>query len=83
MNDMKNLKLISLISIPLAPIMELVEKYVFGDWEFAKFLIVLVVIDTMLGFVKHYMLHDISSKAYGMLAKKLNFYTIIIGILVI
>ena len=46
-NDMKNLKLISLISIPLAPIMELVEKYVFGDWEFAKFLIVLVVIDTM------------------------------------
>ena len=76
-DNMKNLKLISLISIPLAPIMELVEKYVFGDWEFAKFLIVLVVIDTMLGFVKHYMLHDISSKAYGMIAKKLIVYSVV------
>ena len=74
---MKNLKFISLVSIPLAPILEMFEKYIFGDWEFVKYLIVLVVIDTLLGFSKHYIRHDISSKAYGMIAKKLIVYSVV------
>lgn len=29
---MRNLKLITFVSIPLSPIAELFERYVFGDW---------------------------------------------------
>lgn len=64
-----------LFSLPFAPILELCERYVFGDWEFVKFLVVLVIFDTLLGFIKHFKLHDISSKAYGMIAKKLLVYS--------
>lgn len=65
---------LTLMALPIAPILEFIEKYVFGDWEFVKFLIVLVVIDTVLGFIKHFMAHDISSRAFGMIARKLLIY---------
>ena len=65
---------VALFSLPFAPILEVCERYIFGDWEFVKFLVVLVVFDTVLGFVKHFKAHDISSKAYGMIAKKLFVY---------
>ena len=66
-----------MIALPITPFIELFEKYVFGDWEFVKYLVVLVVIDTILGFSKHYIKHDISSKAYGMIAKKIVSYSIV------
>ena len=69
--------LITMIALPITPFIELFEKYVFGDWEFVKYLVVLVVIDTILGFSKHYIKHDISSKAYGMIAKKIMSYSIV------
>ena len=69
--------LITMIALPITPFIELFEKYVFGDWEFVKYLVVLVVIDTILGFSKHYIKHDISSKAYGMIAKKIVAYSIV------
>ena len=69
--------LITMIALPITPVIELFEKYVFGDWEFVKYLVVLVVIDTILGFSKHYIKHDISSKAYGMIAKKIVSYSIV------
>lgn len=34
--------MIALIALPLSPLLELFERYVFGDWEFVKWLIVLV-----------------------------------------
>ena len=67
----------TMIALPITPFIELFEKYVFGDWEFVKYLVVLVVIDTILGFSKHYIKHDISSKAYGMIAKKIVSYSIV------
>ena len=66
-----------MIALPITPFIELFEKYVIGDWEFVKYLVVLVVIDTILGFSKHYIKHDISSKAYGMIAKKIVSYSIV------
>ena len=69
--------LITMIALPITPFIELFEKYVFGDWEFVKYLVVLVVIDTILGFSKHYIKHDISSEAYGMIAKKIVSYSIV------
>ena len=61
--------MIALIALPLSPLLELFERYVFGDWEFVKWLIVLVCVDTVLGFVKHWLSIDISSKAYGMIGR--------------
>ena len=34
--------LITMIALPITPFIELFEKYVFGDWEFVKYLVVLV-----------------------------------------
>ena len=50
--------MIALIALPLSPLLELFERYVFGDWEFVKWLIVLVCVDTVLGFVKHWLSKD-------------------------
>lgn len=72
---MKNLKMITLLAVPVTPFTELFERYVFGDWEFVKFLVVLVCVDTGLGFIKHWITHDVSSKAYGMIARKLIVYS--------
>lgn len=72
---MRNFKLITFLTLPITPLAELFEKYVFGDWEFVKFLVVLICLDTALGFIKHWMSHDISSRAFGMIAKKLLVYS--------
>lgn len=77
---MKNLKMIVLIALPIAPFLELFEKYVFGDWEFVKFLVVLMVIDTALAFIYHWILHDISSKGWAMIGKKLIVYSAIMAL---
>lgn len=77
---MKNLKLVMPISLLITPFIELFERYVFGDWEFVKWLVVLVCVDTGLGFIKHWISKDISSKAYGMIGKKLIIYS---GVLVL
>ena len=70
--------MIALIALPLSPLLELFERYVFGDWEFVKWLIVLVCVDTVLGFVKHWLSKDISSKAYGMIGRKLIIYSCVL-----
>ena len=77
---MRDLKITILAALPLSPFLELFEKYVFGDWEFVKFLVVLVCIDTGLGFIKHWIAHDISSKAYGMIGKKLIVYSSVMAL---
>ena len=77
---MKSFRMIALIALPISPFVELFERYVFGDWEFVKWLIVLVCVDTGLGFVKHWLSKDVSSKAYGMITKKLIIYS---GVLIL
>lgn len=74
MQGKSSMRSLTLMALPVAPVLEFIEKYVFGDWEFVKFLIVLVVIDTALGFIKHFIAHDISSRAFGMIARKLLIY---------
>ena len=51
------------------------DYYVFSDWAFLRFLAVLVILDTLLGFIKHYRSHDVSSRAFGAIANKLLVYT--------
>lgn len=71
----RNIFMTTIIAIPLSPLAELFEKYVFGDWEFVRFLVVLIILDTLLGFIRHWIAHDISSRAFGMIARKLLVYS--------
>lgn len=75
---MKNFKMIALIALPVSPFIEIFERYVFGDWEFVKWLVVMMFIDTLLGFVKHLIARDVSSRAWGMIAKKLIIYSCVL-----
>lgn len=59
----------------LAPVVEYVDKYVFNDWEFLKFLLVITSVDTLLGFIKAIKLREVSSKGFSMVFKKLIVYS--------
>ena len=63
-----------LLAIPLTPIVNWFEKYVFHDWEFIKYLVVLIVIDTVVSWVFHIKQKDFSSKGFGMILVKLFSY---------
>lgn len=51
------------IALPLSVVADLL-KYVFQDWEFAKWIAVAVLLDTMLGLVKAFIHKDISSDEF-------------------
>lgn len=77
---MRNVKVIVLIALPISPVLEIFERYVFGDWEFVRWLVVLMILDTLLGFIKHWFRHDLSSKAWGMIFKKLIVYSAVLAL---
>jgi len=59
----------------LAPIIQFINKYVFSDWEFLKFLFVICSVDTILGFLKAMKYREVSSKGFAMVFKKIMVYT--------
>lgn len=63
-----------LIAVPISPLILWFEKYVFNDWEFVKFLVVLMVVDTILGFAFHLKKHDISLEGFEKIIIKLLSY---------
>lgn len=64
-----------LLAIPFSFITDSVEKYIFKDWEFLKFLVVLIILDTLLSWVYHiFFAQDFSSKGFGMIFVKLLTY---------
>jgi phage-related holin len=74
---MKNLIQI-LLSAVLMPLIALIQTYIFADWEFMKFLLVLVAIDTALSFYQHYQSHSINSKRFALIIPKLIGYFILL-----
>ena len=63
-----------LIALPLSPIVDWIEKYIFKDWEFLKFLVVLIIVDTLISWVFHLKKKDFSSKGFGMILTKIFVY---------
>ncbi|MVT11388.1 phage holin family protein [Chitinophaga tropicalis] len=59
----------------MAPVISWIEKYVFSDWEFLKFLFVIVSVDTALGLFKAIRQRQVSSKGFGMVLRKIIIYT--------
>lgn len=63
-----------ILSIPIAPILGWFEKYVFGDWEFLKFLVVLMIVDTLLGLIIHTKKRDLSVQGFEKIIIKVICY---------
>lgn len=72
---MRRIYFTSVLAIPLSFFIQIFERYIFSDWDYLKFLVVLIILDTVLGFIKHWLIKDVSSKAYGLIAKKLIIYS--------
>lgn len=69
-----------LLAVPISPIVHWFEKYVFHDWEFIKYLVVLIVIDTLISWIYHIREKDFSSKGFGMILTKLFSYTALLSL---
>jgi len=74
---LRNIKMSCIAAIPLTAITDYT-KYLVQDWEFAKWIAVLVVVDTALGMVKHVIRKDLSSEDFwGGFAKKIFVYIVL------
>ena len=58
-----NIPMIAITSLPLTIVTE-GTKYLFQDWEFAKWIAVAIAIDTILGVWKHFIHKDASSESF-------------------
>jgi toxin secretion/phage lysis holin len=61
-------------TIPVSLIVKTVETYVFSDWQFLKFLLVLISVDTLLGLVLSFKNHRLSSLEFSRLFTKMLVY---------
>lgn len=62
------------LSLVVSPVFAFFEKYIWADWDFIKFLAVIVLIDTVTGIVKHYRAKTISSNGFGRFFVKVIVY---------
>ena len=67
-----------LVSIPLSPLIGIVEKYLFADWEYLKFLIIFMIIDTLASWWYHFKKKDFSSKGFSQLFTKIIIYSLLL-----
>ena len=73
----KSIPMIAITSLPLTAMAEGVQ-YVYQDWEFAKWIAVAVVIDTILGVWKHLIHKDASSESFfSRFTKKIVIYVLL------
>jgi toxin secretion/phage lysis holin len=62
----------------LSVVVGFVDKYVFSDWEFIFTLVVLIVLDTVLGFYLAWKRKEVSSDGFAKLFKKLIVYIVLL-----
>jgi len=65
-----------ILGISLSPIFTFIQKYLYNDWEFLIWLLILVTIDTMTGVWKSYKQKQISSKGFSQVITKITVYGI-------
>jgi toxin secretion/phage lysis holin len=69
------------IGVIVAAITQFISTYIFADFEFAKWLAVLIIIDTILGFVDALRQGKVSSKGFGGIIKKIIAYGIVLCVI--
>lgn len=61
---MTKLSFVLLVSLPITGIIEFIDAYIYSDWEFARFLVTLIIVDTVLSVIKHLLHKDASSEDF-------------------
>lgn len=61
-----------------APVIHLVEKYLFADWQFLVFLAILIMLDTTLGFAQAWREKRVDSEDFAALFKKVIVYMVLL-----
>lgn len=70
--------MISSVSLPLSIVVDY-SRYLYQDWEFAKWIGVAVILDTILGVVKHLLHKDASSESFfSKFGKKIAVYIVLL-----
>lgn len=67
-----------LIAIPFSWLFDLFERYIFADWEFLRFLIVFMTLDTVVSWWYHIKQRDFSSKGFSRLFVKIIIYSVLL-----
>lgn len=67
-----------LISIPVSPVLDWLEKYFWNDWEFLRWLMILIIIDTVTSIWYHFRHRDLSSNGFARLPMKLIVYGLLL-----
>lgn len=71
--------LIALISAIPCTIATQIMKYVYQDWEYAKWIGVAILIDTLVSLIKHWIMKDVSSEEFwNKFSKKIFVYIILL-----
>ena len=75
---MKKLPMISIVSLPLSIVADF-SQYLYQDWEFAKWIAVAIVVDTVLSVWKHLVHKDASSELFfSKFCKKIVIYILLL-----
>jgi toxin secretion/phage lysis holin len=69
------------LGVIVATIAQFISTYIFADIEFVKWLAVLIVIDTILGFIDAVSKGKVSSKGFGMIIKKIIAYGVVLCVI--
>ena len=72
-NELFNSMLLLYASV-FAVLSEFFEKYLFSDWQYLVFLVIMVAIDSILGAYAAYKRQELSSKGWGKIIEKLLIY---------
>jgi toxin secretion/phage lysis holin len=65
-----------LLSLTFNPHIYFIETYLFSDWQFLKFLLILITIDTCLGVYLSWMHYEVSSYGFAKVFQKLVVYLV-------
>jgi toxin secretion/phage lysis holin len=65
-------------SISITPLISYLETYIFCDWEFLQFLVILIAIDTILGISRSFRYREIHSGGFARIFLKMAAYMTIL-----
>jgi toxin secretion/phage lysis holin len=71
---MKQYSIYLLLGWLFAPIIQFIEKYVFNDWDYLRFLFIIAMVDTALGTYKALLKRQFSSRSFGACINKIVVY---------
>jgi len=66
------------VAAPASLVLDMFQKYIFSDWEFLRFLIVFMALDTLVSWWYHILKKTFSSRGFSQLFVKIITYSILL-----